>query len=534
MRIRNTIVAALLVCAFSTSSVAEVRLPSIIGSHMVLQRDMKVPIWGWAAPGEKVTVAIDGQSVSTTAGEDGKWQVKVGPLALGKPREMTVSGKNEIQLTDILIGEVWLAGGQSNMATALRGYASKQEIAAINFPTIRLFKVEIHSTDEPQKDCKGKWTLCDPANASEFGANAYYFGKYLHEQLKMPVGMIHDCVSGTPGESWASPETIKDPAYQGMVESFKKNHPLWLEAEKNKRRDRAERRKADLKKKEAEKDTSKPGQIDVGKDAPKEKSRETKKRSNKRSGRRPNAGHPRGRPAGLYNGMIVPVAPFAIKGVIWWQGEGNQGRAGQYTKLLTSIIQDWRKLWGQGDFVFISGQLQNVVKRKHTQPIGGGGMPAMREAFLNVWKTVPNTGMAVACDIGDTGTHFKNKKESGRRLALAALGIAYGKDIVYSGPIYDSMKVEGAAISLQFKHVGGGLTLDQRGEFSGFGIAGKDKIWHWADVKIDGKSLTVSSPKVAEPVAVRYAWHTNPCLSLFNKEGLPASPFRTDQWKLGR
>lgn len=507
----KTVAVALLISLLGKASQAEVRLPSIIGSHMVLQQGRKVPIWGWAEPGEEVTVTMNEKAATATTREDGKWQVKIGPFEPGEPRNMTIAGGNTIELTDILVGEVWLCGGQSNMATSLKGYADQEELEEIDFPKIRLFKVEMHSTDEPQEDCRGSWTRCDPTNAAEFAANGYYFGKHLHQELGVPVGLIHDCVSGTPGEAWASPETIADPAYREFVNSFRRNHPAWVEA--NDRFQRA---------------------INAWRSANRQWN------ANGRQGPKPqlseprpaNTGHPRGRPSGLYNGMIVPVAPFALKGAIWWQGEGNQGRAHQYARLLTSIIGDWRELWGQGELVFISGQLQNTMRQKHDEPVGGGGMPTMREAFLEVWRSVPNTGMAVACDIGDKDTHFRNKKESGRRLALAALGIAYGKEIAYSGPRFESVEVEGDAVRLEFDDFGGGLKLQRRAEHTGFVLAGKDRQWHWADdVQLDGNCVVVRCPEVKEPIAVRYGWHVNPCLSLFNGDGLPASPFRTDDWE---
>lgn len=503
--------AALLTCSLYATSQAEVRLPSIIDSHMVVQQAVGVPIWGWAEPGEEVTVSMKGKTARATANEDGKWRVEIGPFAPGRPCNMTIAGSNTIELADILVGEVWLCGGQSNMATSLKGYADQEELEKIDFHKIRLFKVEMDSTDRPQEDCHGSWTQCDPTNAAEFAANGYYFGKHLHLELDVPVGLIHDCVSGTPGEAWASPETIADPADREFVDRFRRNHPMWVEA--NDRFQRAS---------DAWRSANRQWNAN-GRQGPKPQLSEP---------RPANTGHPRGRPSGLYNGMIVPVAPFALKGAIWWQGEGNQGRAHQYARLLTSIIEDWRELWGQDDLVFISGQLQNTTRRKHDEPVGGGGMPAMRESFLEVWRSVPNTGMAVACDIGDKDTHFRNKKESGRRLALAALGVAYGKEIAYSGPRFEGMEIEGGTVRLKFNDFGGRLKFELRRDHSGFVMAGDDRVWHWADdIQLDGDCVVIRCPEVKEPIAVRYGWHVNPCLSLFNDDGLPASPFRTDDWE---
>ncbi len=312
------IIATLLIALFTTVSQAEVRLPSIIGSHMVVQQGMKVPIWGWAEPGERVTVAMRDKTATAVADAAGKWKVNIGPFDLGEPCSMTIAGENSIELIDILVGEVWLCGGQSNMATTLKGYADQQELGEIDSPELRLFKVEMNSTDQPQEDCQGRWTRCNPTSAAEFSANGYYFGQHLHEQLKVPVGLIHGCVSGTPGEAWASSETVAAPAYEEFVDSFAQNHPKWVET--NDRYERAAN---------AWRSANREWNAD-GRQGPKPELTEP---------RPANSGHPRGRPSGYYNGMIVPVAPFAIKGAIWWQGEGNQGRAHQYAGLLTSIIK---------------------------------------------------------------------------------------------------------------------------------------------------------------------------------------------------
>jgi sialate O-acetylesterase len=486
---------------------ADIKLPAIIGDNMVLQQGEKVAIWGWADPGEEVMVGVSWRSMkwAVTADEDGKWSFKMASPKVGGPYKMTLTGKNSITIKNILVGEVWVASGQSNMQFAVRqANNAEQEIAEANYPKIRLFYVKRTVADEPQSDCEGSWVECSPETVPGFSAVAYFFGRDLYKELDVPVGLIHTSWGGTPAEAWtrrgvleAMPECapiLKRYAdavenYPKAMEEYEQKLAEWKEA--------AEKAKAD------------------GTNPP-------------RRPREPfGPGHPH-TPSGLYNAMIAPLIPYGIAGAIWYQGESNAGRAYQYRTLFPAMIKNWRKDWGLGQFPFLFVQLANFMQTK-PEP-GDSAWAELREAQL-MTLSLPNTGMAVIIDIGEADNiHPKNKQDVGKRLALWALAKTYGKKLVYSGPIYKSMKVDGNSIVLSFDHVGGGLVAKGGEELKGFAIAGADKKFVWADAKIEGDTVVVSSEKVAEPVAVRYAWADNPVCNLYNKEDLPASPFRTDDW----
>ncbi|MGB9624270.1 MAG: sialate O-acetylesterase [Phycisphaerae bacterium] len=475
---------------FALPAAAAVKLPAVIGDNMVLQRDMKVPIWGTADPGEKVTVTIGDQKAATTAGADGRWMVRLDPLKAGGPFEMTVAGNNKITLKDILVGEVWVCSGQSNMAMTVKAAANAhEEISAAKYPDIRLFTVARKVAATPQSDTQGSWVRCSPETVGDFSAAAYYFGRHLYRELDVPIGLIHSSWGGTPAEAWTSRSTLEaDPALKAIVDR-------WDEQIANARR----AGNAAENKRPAARGAKPPADL---------------------------AASP-GRPSSLYNGMIQPLIPYAIRGAIWYQGEANAGRAYQYRKLFPAMIQDWRKAWGQGDFPFLFVQLANF---QPTKPEPSDSTWAELREAQTMTLSLPKTGMAVIIDIGEAkDIHPKNKQDVGKRLALAALAIAYGKDVAYSGPMYDSMKIEGDRIRLTFKHVDGGLVAKD-GKLKGFAIAGADRKFVWAEAQIDGDTVVVHSDKVARPVAVRYAWADNPECNLYNKAGLPASPFRTDDW----
>jgi sialate O-acetylesterase len=423
----------------------------------------------------------------------------------GGPYEMTISGKNTITLKNIMVGEVWVCSGQSNMQMSVKSSVNaEQEIAAADYPDIRLFTVERKVAEQPQSDCVGNWTLCSPQTVPGFSAVAYYFGRGLHEELDVPIGLIHTSWSGTPAEAWTRRGILKEEGdfapileryddavakYPQAKEEFEQKVIEWKEA--------AEKAKA-----EGEKIPRRPG-APLG------------------------PGHPHS-PSGLYNAMIAPLIPYGIGGAIWYQGESNASRAYQYRKLFGRMIQNWRKDWGQGKFPFLFVQLANF-RAVNPQP-SESDWAELREAQL-MTLALPNSGMAVIIDIGDANDiHPKNKQDVGKRLALWALAKSYGKELVYSGPIYKSMKIEGEKIILRFDHVGGGLVAGPDEPLKGFAIAGADRKFVWAEAKIDGDSVVVSSDEVSAPAAVRYAWADNPVCNLYNEEGLPASPFRTDDW----
>ena len=501
------ILSAVLVLIHAGATLADIRLPAIIGDNMVLQQGQKVSIWGWADPGEEVLVSVSWHNMkwAVTAGRNGKWVYKMNPPRAGGPYEMTLSGKNTITIKDILVGEVWICSGQSNMQWSVQNSNNpKEEIAAADYPNIRLFTVQRKVAQEPQSDCTGAWTSCSPETVPGFSAVGYFFGRELHQKLGVPVGMIHTSWGGTPAEAWTRRGVLKsDTDFRPILERY----------------DEAIRKFPQTKKEHEQK-------IEQWKQAV-----EQAKAEGKRAPRRPRdpfgPGHPHS-PSGLYNAMIAPLIPYGIQGAIWYQGESNAGRAYQYRKLFPAMIKNWRKDWGQGDFPFLFVQLANfrAVKPDPNE----SDWAELREAQL-MTLAIPNAGMATIIDIGEANDiHPKNKQDVGKRLALWALAETYGKEMVYSGPLYKSMEIKGHEIVLGFDHVGGGLVAGGGERLKGFAVAGADRKFVWADARIEGDRVVVGSDQVSEPVAVRYAWADNPVCNLYNREGLPASPFRTDQW----
>ena len=500
----RSLMAALLLTYCAALVRADVRLPAVFGDNMVLQAGARVPVWGWADPGEEVHVLVHQQVRKTVAGPDGRWQVEFEPLSYGGPVKFVVEGKNRIELHNVLVGEVWVCSGQSNMEWPVaRAANAESEIAAANYPEIRLFKVAKVVSDKPLDDTTGQWQACSPKTVAGFSAVGYFFGRELHKRLGVPVGLIQSAWGGTPAEAWTSIEALRrEPELKPILRRWDEilaNYPQAMERYRKALQAWQEKAAA-------------------------------ARAAGKRPPRRPRP--PRGpkhphRPAGLYNGMIKPIVPYAIRGVIWYQGESNAGRAYQYRKLFRTMIRDWRQTWGQGDFPFLFVQLANFRQRK-AEP-GESDWAELREAQLMALQE-PNTAMAVIIDIGEANDiHPRNKQDVGKRLALAALALAYGKDVVYSGPLYSGYKVEGNKIRLFFKHVDGGLVA-KGGKLKGFAIAGPDRKFVWAEARIDGDTVVVWSDRVPNPVAVRYGWADNPECTLYNKAGLPASPFRTDDW----
>ena len=441
--------------------------------NAVLQRDVAVPVWGTAEAGEKITVSIGQQKKTATADKDGKWTVKLDALSAGGPFELAIEGKTKITLSGVMAGEVWLCSGQSNMAMKVSLAANAaEEVAAADFPQIRL----LSGTGAP-------WAACSPQTVGSFSAAAYYFGRELHKTLKVPVGLINESVGGTSAVLWTPFDAVKAvPDLKRIVDSNDKMT-------------------ADFPKLMADYEEK------------------LKKWNETKEGIEPRK--PRFRPPGvLYDTMIQPVAPFAIRGAIWYQGEADAGRPAEYGVLFPTMIKAWRKAWGQGEFPFLFVQLPNYAGINYT-----GVREAQAESL-----SVPNTGMAVAIDIGDAkNIHPKNKQDVGRRLALIALAKTYGQKVVYSGPVYDKFTIEDGKVRIQFKEIAGGLEV-KGDELKGFTIAGEDKRFVPAQAKIDNGAVVVWSGLVPKPAAVRYGWEANPTCNLYNKEGLPAAPFRTDDW----
>jgi len=490
---------------------ADVRLPALFSDHMVLQRDATVPVWGWADPGEAVTVSIAGQRKTATADAKGKWRVKLDKSTATGPATLTVVGKNKLTVMDVLLGEVWLASGQSNMQMAVNGVKdARTEIAAANFPQLRMFTVARKTAVTPQEECGGKWVVCSPETVAQFSAAAYFFGRELHQSLKTPVGLINASWGGTAIEGWTSmPVQEKKPELAPVFEAWRQKVAVpFNEAAANARYE---------KQLAAWKTNSQ-----KAKAAGKPPGRAPKKPVDPRL--QPN------HPANLFNGMIAPLIPYAIRGGIWYQGENNANGplAKLYAMQLPLMITDWRQRWNQGEFPFAWVQLPNFRPRSE-DPGTPSGWAVIREGMLKS-LSLPNTGMAVVIDAGETANiHPKDKQTVGKRLSLWAKATVYGEKIPFSGPLPASHKTSGSEIVISFTHTDGGLVAKD-GELKGFAIAGAGKKWVVAKARIDGDKVIVFSPDVASPMAVRYAWADNPDCNLTNGAGLPASPFRTDDW----
>ncbi len=631
--------------ASAADTPADLRLAQVFSDHGVLQREKPLPVWGWAAPGAAVTVTLAGQSKAATAAADGRWSVTFEPLALSAtPLELVASsGAAKATASDLLVGEVWVCSGQSNMEMSA-GWGirdAEKEVAAATFPKIRLLNVGKNAADKPAADLAGTWAVCSPQTIGNFTAVGYFFGRDLQRGLgDVPVGLIESAWGGTPAQAWTSHEVLAGvPALAGYAKQFDEvmaGYPAAKAAYD-------ERLKAAPASNNQHDDTGweKPAlDVTTWKDMPLPQNweatglnidgvvwfRRTVEIPAASAGKdlalslgpiddqdttwwdgekvgamggwndprdytvpatlvtagkhviavrvvdtgggggfhgkpeqmfaKPAVGEaislagpwqfsvaeeiaakpqpPMGPgnpwlPSSLRNGMITPIIPFAIRGAIWYQGESNAGSAWQYRTLFPAMIRDWRTAWGEGDFPFYFVQLANFMPAAKTP--GESDWAELRDAQFFTLRSLPATGMAVAIDIGEaTDIHPKNKQEVGRRLSLWALADIHGQKLEASGPLYTSAKVEGAGIRVSFDHLGGGLVAKD-GALKQFAIAGEDHKWVWADALIDGDSVMVSSALVDKPVAVRYAWNNNPdgC-NLYNQAGLPASPFRTDDW----
>lgn len=659
MKITKTVVIMFLINAFFMSVIAMgetnslIKLPAIFSDNMVLQQGMKIPIWGWAEPGTNIIVKLGAKKSCTLVKADktGKWMVRLPKSKAGGPYILTIKANGMAVKTysNVMVGEVWLCSGQSNMEMPVGTVWGKvnnyeQEIAGANYPNIRLFAVPHVVTVSPQIDVISHgWVECSPTTVESFSAAAYFFGRNLHQKLHVPIGLIRSTFGGTPVEVWTSAAGLKThPDYKPVIEKMDVTLQEY------------QKKLADLEKELVDKDEgynskdsiwSNPdidvtgwntmqipqiwdstklsnfdGAVWFRKDIDIPKSWVGKKltlslgpiddrditwfngtkvggldvwdeqRTYTIPGSLVKAGlnviviriFDIGGPGGIYgnpeqlkleivkeqqsvpyevssislagqwyykvgldlksistklpelftpshfNGMIAPLIPYGIRGVIWYQGEGNADRAYQYRSLFPTLIQDWRRQWNQGNFPFLFVQLANFMATK-PKPTDDS-WAELREAQLMA-LSLPKTGMAVAIDIGDAvDIHPKNKQDVGNRLALAARGLFYGEKLVYSGPIYNSMQIEGDKIRIKFLYTGSGLMSKGNQELKGFAIAGPNKKFYWAKAAIDGNAVLVSSENVPNPVAVRYAWAANPICNLYNKEGLPASPFRTDSF----
>jgi sialate O-acetylesterase len=636
-------------CSLFVKPATNVKVANMFSDNMVLQQQIKIPVWGEADPGGKVTIKLGDQKKTTIVPETGKWKVELSPLKAGGPLELSVIGAETLTFKNVLIGEVWVCSGQSNMQMSVSQVnQAESEIAAANFPNIRLLTVARTTSVRPQEqlDCN-QWQECSPATIGNFSAVGFFYGRYLHEKLNVPIGLINTSWGGTIVEAWTSSNTLKDiPPFSQIIQQMAQDsstNEAELMAEYQKKQAIYEvaynQKLAELKDshsayKEKNLDTrnwkkmelptfwettelgqydgvvwfrktidipatwaGKPLKLHLGpindldmtwfngekvgetdghqkpriynipaalvKTGPNEIAVQVLDLGNNggiwgvpeqlqlvnEAGasialagfwkyftdaaltalpERPISPVTPNRPTVLFNTMISPLIPFAIRGAIWYQGESNAGRAHQYRTLFPALINDWRQHWNQGEFPFLFVQLANFLARM-PHP-AEDTWAELREAQL-MTLALPNTGMAVIIDIGEAeDIHPKNKQDVGKRLALNALNSVYGQKIVFSGPIYKSMTLENDKIRLAFDHVNGGLMTPENAKLTGFAIAGEDKKFYWADAEIDGETIVVSGAQVTKPVAVRYAWAANPDCNLYNTDGLPASPFRTDSW----
>ncbi len=624
---------------------AQVKLPLLFSNNMVLQQGIEIPVWGWASPGEKITVTIDKTVASAKTTKDGKWSLKFPAMEYGGPHKMTVTGKNTVTFENIMIGEVWVCSGQSNMEfhliTAKNGEA---EIAASDYPDIRLFTVKKRISQNPQDQLEdGEWLKCSPATSPHFSAIAYFFGRELNQKLHVPIGLINTSWGGTIAETWTSDQMIaQNPDFTNQLEQLKKvnlddyaksiekevrdrvgetstvdmgmngDQPIWAapefndtswktmqlpgyiesnglqgvdgiiwfrkeiyltpaEANQNSTLYLAKVNDSDntfingtlvgVTKLQAEKSRVYPIQAGIlkpGKNILTVQMEDIggmggiygnpatlylqcgEKIISLVGSWKYKVGlvkfntvlSPNSYPTLLYNGMIQPLVHYGIRGTIWYQGEGNAGRAKQYQRVFPDLIKDWRNHWNQGDFPFLFVQLANFMKTDSLPQ--ESAWAELREA-QSMALALPNTGMAVITDVGEAlDIHPKDKQTVGKRLAISALKAAYNQDIIYSGPVYTEMKINGNKVALFFDQVGSGMKIrDKYGYIKGFAVAGEDHKFFWATVQLTGpNTLEVTSPEVQNPVAVRYAWGNNPDdANLYNSVDLPASSFRTDKWK---
>lgn len=480
----------------------EVTLPAILSSHMVLQRDQPIRLWGWAQPGETVSAEFRESSQSTTSDPLGHWSLYLAPQKAGGPFSLSIKGSNTIVLDDVLVGDVWFASGQSNMEMPLSGFPGNavvtnaaEEIQNATHPEMRLLLVPHRASDYPQVDYeRTTWTGCTPETAAKFSAVAYFFGRAIAQQEHVPIGLIDATWGGTPADAWVSLDGLSADASLMPVFSF------WADFSKTEA-DMARLRNAERAEDEAA----------------------------KKAGQTPpvHSWHPdpaSWAPAKLYNGMVSPAVNFRIKGVIWYQGETNsaQARAHMYQKVFPALIADWRRVWNEGPFPFLYVQISSFTSSENE--VWGVVREAQRRTL-----TVANTGMAVTLDIGDPhNVHPSDKQDVGARLALAARAIAYGEQIEFSGPIYRQAAIEGGAERVWFDHTTKGLTAKGGGILEGFEIAGSDHHFVPADARIDGDTVVISSSTITTPRYVRYGWANAPTTNLFNGENLPASTFTSE------
>lgn len=498
--------AALAALAFAPLlALANVSLPKLISDGVVFQRDRAIRIWGEAEPGEKITAHLASRAARATAAADRRWSLELDALPAGGPYVLAVQGSNRVEVKDVYVGELWVASGQSNMEWLLRETTgAADEIAASQNEGIRIFKVKRTLKDERQTDASGEWRAASPSNSGGFTAVGYYFAKLIQEKLGVPVGIVDSTWGGTPAAAWTPRGDLeRDAELNGFITRYEEACRLF-----------PERNPPYLEKLRAWEAAS----------GPKPTREQTLAKPQPPVG----PGHP-STPSGLFNGMVAPLTPLRIRGVIWYQGESDAPRAATYRKLFPTLIESWRREWQQPDLPFLYVQIANYIAKRDTA--AGSPWAELREAQLQTLR-VPHTGMAVTIDIGEPNDiHPRNKREVGRRLSLLARERVYGETLETSGPVLVQAARAGGVWRLRFSHTAGSLKSNDGGAIRGFAIAGEDRRFVPAEARVDGDELVISGP-VKEPVAVRYAWAENPIATLVNAAGLPASPFRTDDWPL--
>lgn len=492
----------LLLSLLSLSLFGEVSLPNIFGDHMVLQRDQDNPIWGAASPGEVVSVSISDQNHTTIANQQGKWKLLLSPLPAGGPHTLEIKGKNTLYFEDVLIGEVWFCSGQSNMEWAVsRINHSEVELATASNPQIRLITIAKNGTQIPQDNIEGQWTTATAQSVSNFSAVGFLFGKRLQAALNVPIGLIDNSWGGSAAEAWVPREVLQR---AGTFDDYIKT----MDERCSQYTDEIHATKiAEFKNWEAS-----------GKPEPR-----LRWPNDPRYGQQ--------RPANIYNGMVHPLMGYGIKGVIWYQGESNTSRSDQYRELFPLMISTWRDIWKQGDFPFYWAQL-TYFHEEVTDPNADSWWARLREA-QTMARSLPSTGEAVIIDVGEgRDIHPRDKQTVADRLARHALSKDYGFEMASDSPSFASMVADGNSIRISFNSVSrGGLRAFDVTNVRGFRIAGEDRKFVWADAQIIGKNkVRVSSDSVVNPVAVRYAWADNPVANLEDRNGLPVTPFRTDDW----
>ncbi|MFT4734236.1 MAG: sialate O-acetylesterase [Algoriphagus sp.] len=501
---RIRLIPLFLTLLFALQANAKIKLPAIFGDHMVLQQKQNNPVWGWAEPSEKVTVEINGQSHSTITNANGSWRVILRPIPAGGPYKMYIEGESSVFFfDDVLVGEVWICSGQSNMQWELKNTNSGElAIAAANYPNIRLITVPRVGTSETQDNFEGSWEATSPETAADFSAIGYFFGQRLHHALNVPIGLIDNAWGGSAAEAWVNRDVIEaDKNYADLMTSWKKLEQTYSYDEEIKKWQKAVVAWEGNKKEENM--PRKPGNLLTG-------------------------NH---RPANIYNGVLHPTIGYGIKGVIWYQGESNAGRSYQYRDLFPLMIRNWRTEWKQGDFPFYYVQLADFMDES-VQP-EESGWAELREAQTMTKDKLSNVGEAVIIDLGEgRDIHPRNKQTVADRLVRIALARDYHKAIIYEGPSYKSMEIKGDKILLTFENVGKGLYAFDTKEPVGFAMAGSDTKFVWADAKIiSSNQMEISSESISNPISVRYAWANNPVCNMYNRDGLPMTPFRTDSWE---